>query len=105
VNTYAALGAKGFISRKIPNQGLWAAAPVIIVFFAPAKSKTADLNMYRNLWRKENLACVRIFYLGSRRKTKDLDVACIRRERTRNQTWFTRDRSSIRQVGFLVAHA
>jgi hypothetical protein len=33
---------------------------------------------------KENLPRVRIFYWGSRRKTEDLDVACVWRERTRN---------------------
>ena len=48
------------------------------------------------LWRKENFACVRIFYCCSRRKTEDLDVARIRCERTRNETRFTRDRSPIR---------
>ena len=36
------------------------------------------------LWRKENFACVRIFHWGSRRKTEDLDVTGIRRERTGN---------------------
>jgi hypothetical protein len=56
----------------------------------------ATLAMRRTLWRKENFACVRIFYCGSRRKTKDLDVARVRSERTGNETWFTRDRSSIR---------
>ena len=50
----------------------------------------------RYLRRKENFACVRIFYWCSRRKTEDLDVARIGRERTRNKTWFTRDRSAIR---------
>jgi hypothetical protein len=44
----------------------------------------ATLAMRRTLWRKENFACVRIFYRGSRGKTKDLDVARIRSERTRN---------------------
>ena len=44
----------------------------------------ATLAMCRTLWRKENFACVRIFYRGSRGKTKDLDVARIRSERTRN---------------------
>jgi hypothetical protein len=48
------------------------------------------------LRRKENFACVRILYWGTRRKTEHLDVARIGRERTRNKTWFTRDWSSIR---------
>jgi len=38
----------------------------------------------RELRRKKNFACVRIFYWGSRGKTENLDVARIRRERTRN---------------------
>jgi hypothetical protein len=36
------------------------------------------------LRRKENLACVRIFYFGSGRKTDDEDVTAIWRERTGN---------------------
>ncbi len=52
--------------------------------------------MRRYLRRKENFACVRIFDGGSRRKTENLDVARIWSERTRNKTWFTRNRSSIR---------
>ena len=50
----------------------------------------------RDLRRKENFACVRIFYWGAWRKTENLDVARIGRERTRNKTWFTRDRSAVR---------
>ena len=60
-------------------------------------------DMHRHLWRKENFACVRIFYRGSRRKTEHLDVTGIRRERTRDQAWFTGDGSSIWQVTFLIA--
>jgi hypothetical protein len=59
--------------------------------------------MRRHLWRKENLTRVRIFYRGSWRKTEDLHVASIRRERTGNQTWFTLDRRSVRQVCFFIA--
>ncbi len=36
------------------------------------------------LRRQENFACVRIFYCGCRRKTGDVDVTAIWRERTRN---------------------
>src|SRR6266446_2705910 len=36
------------------------------------------------LWRKENFACERIFYCGSRRKTGHFDVTAIWRERTGN---------------------
>ena len=36
------------------------------------------------LRRKENFACVRIFDFGSRRKTGDVDVTAIWRERTDN---------------------
>ena len=36
------------------------------------------------LWCKENFGSVRIFYRGSRRKTENLDVTGIRRERTGN---------------------
>jgi hypothetical protein len=50
----------------------------------------------RDLRRKENFACVRIFYWGTWRKTENLDVARIGRERTRNKTWFTRDRCAVR---------
>jgi hypothetical protein len=59
--------------------------------------------MRRHLRGKENFAGVRIFYWSSRLKTENLDVARIRRERTRDQAWFTRDRSSIRQIAFFVA--
>jgi len=34
------------------------------------------------LRRKENFACVQIFYFGSTRKTGDVDVTAIWRERT-----------------------
>jgi hypothetical protein len=37
-----------------------------------------------SLRRKENFACVRIFYCGSRRTTGHVDVTAIRRERTGN---------------------
>jgi hypothetical protein len=56
----------------------------------------ARCNVGRHLRRKENFACVGILYRRSRRKTEDLDVTGIRRERTGNQAWFTGDRSSIR---------
>jgi len=36
------------------------------------------------LGRKENLTCVRISYFGSGRKTADIDVTAVKRERTRN---------------------
>jgi hypothetical protein len=57
------------------------------------------------LRRQKNFACVRIFYCGSRRKTGHIDVTGIWRERTGNQAWFTGDRSSIRQLSFLLARA
>jgi hypothetical protein len=57
---------------------------------------TADLR------RKENFPCVRVFYLGSGRKTGDVDVAAIWRERTCDQPWFSGDRRSIEQVSFLL---
>jgi hypothetical protein len=44
----------------------------------------ADLILRQDLWRKENFACVRIFYWASWRKTEDLDVTGIRRKRTGN---------------------
>jgi len=67
-------------------------------------SKTAEV-IARYLRSKENFACIGVFYWCTRRKTKNLDVACLGRERTRNKTWLTRDRSAIRYIGFLVAAA
>ncbi len=52
------------------------------------------------LWCKENLACVRIFYFGSRWKPSDVDVTAIWRERTGNPAWFAGHGSSIRQLNF-----
>ena len=57
--------------------------PVMVMFFVPGGVKPR-CDMRRYLRRKENFACVRIFYRGSRRKTDDLDVTGIRRERTCN---------------------
>jgi hypothetical protein len=47
-------------------------------------AKVGAIPVARSLRRKENFACVRIFYWGSGRKTDDLDVTGIRRERTGN---------------------
>ena len=47
---------------------------------------------------KESLACVRISYFGSRRKTPDVDVTTVWRERAGNQTLFSGDGNSVRQV-------
>jgi hypothetical protein len=69
--------------------------PVIVMFFATGEANPGR-DVRRYLRRKENFACIRIFDGGSRRKTENLDVACIWSERTRNKTWFTRNRSSIR---------
>src|SRR6266480_7812901 len=55
------------------------------------------------LRRKENLTCVRIFYCGSRRRTGDVDVTALCRERAGNEAWFTGDGGSIRQLSFLLA--
>src|SRR5215470_11531110 len=54
------------------------------------------------LRRKENFACVRIFYFASTRKTGDIDVTTVLRERTGNYAWFTGHSSSIRQLSFLL---
>ena len=54
---------------------------------------------------KENLACVRIFYFGSRWKPSDVDITAIWRERTGNPAWFAGHGSSIRQFSFLLARA
>lgn len=54
---------------------------------------------------KENFACVRILYLGSRWKPSDVHVTAVWRERTGNQAWFAGHRSSILQLSFLLARA
>ena len=64
------------------------------VFCTGGVKPRCDMRCY--LRRKENFACVRIFYRGSRRKTDDLNVTGIRREWTCNQTWFSLHRSSVR---------
>ena len=64
--------------KKIPNP-----KDSVHLAFAP-EQQNRGRDMRRYLRRKENFACVRIFYWGSRRKTEDLDVTGIRRERTRN---------------------
>jgi hypothetical protein len=47
------------------------------------------------LGSKENFACIRILYRGSRRKTGDVNVTAIWRERTGNQPFFPGHGSSI----------
>src|SRR2546430_4379686 len=50
------------------------------------------------LRRKETLSRVGIFYCGSGRKTPDVDVTTVWRERTGNQALFSRHGNSIRQI-------
>jgi hypothetical protein len=59
--------------------------PVIaIVMFCHRGVATCRRDMRRHLRCKENFACVRIFYWGSRRKTDDLYITRFWRERTGN---------------------
>jgi hypothetical protein len=48
------------------------------VILVRTKQQNGGREFARYLWRKENFACVRIFYCCSRRKTEDLDIARIR---------------------------
>jgi hypothetical protein len=47
---------------------------------------------------EEGLACVRISYLRSRRKTSDVNVPAVRRKRTGNQALFSGHGNSVRHV-------
>lgn len=56
--------------------------PVFVMFsHLGRKARTRYAPILR---RKENFASVRIFYCSCRRKTEDLDITGIRRERTGN---------------------
>jgi len=66
------------------NDSLNMLRPAIVMFFVPGECKNRRLETCRDLWRKKNFAGVRIFYWAPRRKTKDLHVAGIRSERTRD---------------------
>jgi hypothetical protein len=50
------------------------------------------------LRREEGLACVRISYFRSRRKTSDVNVPTVWRERTGNQALFPGHRNPVRHV-------
>ena len=54
------------------------------------------------LRRKETLSRVGIFYFGSGRKTPDVNVTTVWRERTGNQALFSGHGNSIRQIALSV---
>jgi hypothetical protein len=54
--------------------------------------------MEKSLRRKESLTCVRIFHFGSGRKTANIDVTAVRRERAGNQALFAGHWSSVKQA-------
>jgi hypothetical protein len=51
-----------------------------------------------SLWRQKTLACVRILHFGSGRKTSNVDVTAVRRERTGDQTLFSGHGDSIWEI-------
>jgi hypothetical protein len=56
----------------------------VFVMFLHWREIDRGCDIRPRLRRKESFAGIRIFHWGSRRKTEDLNVTGIRRERTRN---------------------
>jgi hypothetical protein len=81
-----ALGARrgvDLISDALPFGRLWYGEPNA-ASNAKFRSRSHDPVILGALRREENLTCVRIFNFGSGRKTADIDVTAVLRERTGN---------------------